>query len=335
MTGAQPPTGGDEDFPADWIRERLRPPTVGVVTSWVPRDFESYVRILHPVQWPRGDDALVRWRDVATWGGTTLDSQVQWHDVALPEVDPPHEPPWRGQGPHRGSLYFPDAEALVEDIAAFAEGEQRCYFGVWRGWGGGVALRAPSGPRSIGLARRASPPRIVELPWREYELFEGLLTGALGFEHSVAGGYQSPNLWWPVDHSWCVASEIDFPWTYVGGSKELICQLIADERLETVEAAQEDPLCREFPTWLLERIETAADEVVVSGSTVLTFAAGTVEVRLQSLDRGARAHLVARSTRPRGGWSGGTSSVDTRRRDDLRGEVRAGVHRAILALIQI
>jgi hypothetical protein len=37
---------------------------------------------------------------------------------------------------------------------------------------------------------------------------------------------QGPNLWWPVDRAWCVASEIDLPWTFVGGSTKLIDAVI-------------------------------------------------------------------------------------------------------------
>ena len=321
--------------PADWIRERLSAPEKSVVTSWVPGGFDAYVRILHPVQMPRGDDPLVRWDDVSKWGGVTLHPHVQWHEVALPEVDPPNDPPWRGQGPHRGSLYLPDAEALVEDLARYTPRSQECYFCVWCGWGGGVTLKPPSGSGTLALARRPSPTSVVELPWREYELFEGPLTGALGFEQSVGNSYQSPNLWWPTDRSWCVASEIDLPWTYVGGSKELIDQLLADGRLETVGAAPEDSLWREFPAWLLERIKAAAEEVVLVGSTVLTLAAGTVEVSLEPLGKRGRAHLVARSTRPSGGWAGGTSPVNTRRSDELRRDVRTELHRAVRALVEV
>jgi hypothetical protein len=43
---------------------------------------------------------------------------------------------------------------------------------------------------------------------------------------------QSPNLWWPDDRSWCVATEVDFSWTYVGGSHALIERVLADPALE-------------------------------------------------------------------------------------------------------
>ena len=37
--------------------------------------------------------------------------------------------------------------------------------------------------------------------------------------------FVSPNLWWPEDRNWCVATEVDYPWTYVGGSRALISLL--------------------------------------------------------------------------------------------------------------
>jgi hypothetical protein len=51
------------------------------------------------------------------------------------------------------------------------------------------------------------------------------------------GHRDGPNLWWPDDRSWCVASEIDFPYTYVGGSQELIEEILADPSLEALPAA--------------------------------------------------------------------------------------------------
>lgn len=127
---------------------------------------------------------------------------------------------------------------------------------------------------------------------------------------------------------------IVIPFVTIGGPKELISHLLANERLETVEAAPDDPLWRDLPAWLLERIDAAADEVILSGSIVLTFAAGTVEVSLISLNKRGSAHIVARSTRPRSsGWVGGTSTVNSHRRDELRREVFISVHRAARALV--
>ncbi len=45
---------------------------------------------------------------------------------------------------------------------------------------------------------------------------------------------QSPNLWWPEDKAWSVATEIDYAWTYVGGSERLIEALLAMDGIEVL-----------------------------------------------------------------------------------------------------
>lgn len=48
------------------------------------------------------------------------------------------------------------------------------------------------------------------------------------------------NLWWPEDRSWCVATEIDFGWTYVGGSQALIDAVVTCVDLEALPARVTD-----------------------------------------------------------------------------------------------
>jgi hypothetical protein len=56
----------------------------------------------------------------------------------------------------------------------------------------------------------------------------------------AVGWEDGPNLWWPDDHAWCVASEIDFPYTYVGGSQELIDAILEDPAIESLRATDRD-----------------------------------------------------------------------------------------------
>jgi hypothetical protein len=50
------------------------------------------------------------------------------------------------------------------------------------------------------------------------------------------GKYQNtPEYWWPADHSWCLCSEYDLMFTLVGGSKELISAVLKDTTLEALE----------------------------------------------------------------------------------------------------
>jgi len=46
--------------------------------------------------------------------------------------------------------------------------------------------------------------------------------------------WQSPNLCWPDDRAWCVATEIDLPETYVAGSEDCIERIQADDQLEAM-----------------------------------------------------------------------------------------------------
>jgi hypothetical protein len=85
----------------------------------------------------------------------------------------------------------------------------------------------------------------VSFPYRNYLLFEGSLeaTAELGWRLSEELFIsQSPNLFWPQDHAWCVASEIDLFCTLVAGSNELAESLIANSRLEVWRALADDPV---------------------------------------------------------------------------------------------
>jgi hypothetical protein len=85
----------------------------------------------------------------------------------------------------------------------------------------------------------------VRLPHRGYLLFAGPLAAAprLGWTHPYGSFFpQSPNLFWPQDHTWCVASEIDLFCTLVAGSDALAEALVSDPRLEAWRVQPADPI---------------------------------------------------------------------------------------------
>jgi hypothetical protein len=53
---------------------------------------------------------------------------------------------------------------------------------------------------------------------------------------------QSPNIFWPADRTWCVASEIDFDSTLVGGSARLIEAILNTPELDTWPVGPDDSL---------------------------------------------------------------------------------------------
>jgi hypothetical protein len=115
---------------------------------------------------------------------------------------------------------------------------------VWEGYGwlndnssSTVEFRpigeVPAPPPSLRTAVLDGPR--VHLPSRDYLLFEGPLGAATELGCRLPGGVffpQSPNLFWPNDRAWCVASEIDLFCTLVGGSNALVDSLIANPHLE-------------------------------------------------------------------------------------------------------
>ena len=90
----------------------------------------------------------------------------------------------------------------------------------------------------------------------------------------------SPNLWWPDDRAWCVATEIDLAWTYVGGSGALISDVLASPSLEAQPAAPDDDHQRRSPEWLAAAVEDAATELLDSGTATLHTWRGTVHAQL-------------------------------------------------------
>ena len=327
------PLPGDDNVPgggspADWLVEQLSPPTANVVTSIVPRGFEAYAKILHPVPVGSGGSETIRWAEVSRWSQVPLHPAIQWHEVTLPEVVTSLPIPWSNQGPREGSLSRDYTEALIEDLTPFTSGP--CFFAIWEGYGS-AGVHPQSEPRGASYVERSRRCPTIRLPWRDYEVFEGALPGAVALDAS-GRRFQSPNLWWTEDHSWCVASEIDLPWTFVGGSRDLINELLHDSRLEALPVLPGDPVSVAFASWLGQRIDVVAEQVVRTGSATMTLAAGEVEVKLELLDR-VNAVLISKSWRG-SGWASANRPIRTRKHDELLEEVRLGIGGAVLALVQ-
>jgi hypothetical protein len=92
---------------------------------------------------------------------------------------------------------------------------------AWMHGGAAVSGRPPGvAPLDVQAGGR------VRLPAREYYLYSGDLSVAFAL---MADPWRlQPNLWWPQDHAWCVATEIDLVVTYVGGSMALVESIAGD-----------------------------------------------------------------------------------------------------------
>jgi hypothetical protein len=184
-----------------------------------PSGFAGYARLFHPVE-PDADET---------------DSETFWGNL-------------------EGNLDQEVLQRLLGVLQRHTATSDECYFGLWEGFAeivGSPAVMSFSGQ----TFPPAFPPEVMagprlRIPAREYLLFRGPLTEAGQWDAAdlVPGeprAINSPNLMWPADHSWFVATEIDLPWTGIAGSAELIADLLADEALD-VEAIQPSP---DLPYW--------------------------------------------------------------------------------------
>lgn len=117
-----------------------------------------------------------------------------------------------------GTLSQAVIEVLLEHLRPATASPDRSCFAVWTGFGGSAV------PHALRPQLR--------LPHREYHLFSGPLTAARTSYSDVPYHHQSANLWWPADRAWCVATEVDFAWSYVGGPGPCIAAILADPRLD-------------------------------------------------------------------------------------------------------
>ena len=142
-----------------------------------------------------------------------------------------------------------DAAALCQILRHESSDPDNCLFALWAGCGWEPGARAtltfqgvgdgdavPDGGDTAPVDPVPQPVRrgpLVELPHRDYFLYRGPVEDALAF---VDAEQQSAHLWWPQDRSWCVATELDLEFTYVGGSTDLIGRVLTSPDLEAVEA---------------------------------------------------------------------------------------------------
>lgn len=238
-----------------WIRPLLGG-GFGAVTRQVPAGYEAYVRVCH-----HAHDGCrpVMWSEVARATGRTAHPVMQWHAVVgSPDWLNFRGSLWHGSPPSRGELAGEQLETLCRILLRHTKTPACCFFGLWIGWswvshGTDVLfLRRPGSPPGPSSEHRPSPfsseelsSPLLGLPGREYLVLTGAVDAAtqLGNPNGV-GPFdpQSPNLMWPQDRAWLLASEIDFDSTLVGGTSELVRAILAEPGLDAWPLRPEDSL---------------------------------------------------------------------------------------------
>lgn len=215
------------------------------VARVVPGGFDAYARVMHPLDGGR------RWSTVAPG---YLEGGTDWYEYPFPD-----EVSWT-EGDMGESL----ADVLLDVLGSATGLHQPCHFALWEGWGDLHAeshshylVRDDPGPlgawrrravrRMVSWQRRAEAPlyefvaACAVQPWwggRNMLLFDGPIgaVAAIGTPDPLGSGVcrRGPQWWWPAGRAWFVATEIDYPWTYVAGPRHLVDAVIQHPDVEAV-----------------------------------------------------------------------------------------------------
>jgi hypothetical protein len=254
--------------PSDWLLPRLLPFGSGLgtrVASIVPSGYPAYARILHPAGRTEPDPVTtwrqvdVRWRDVADWSGRTYHPLMQFERLRLARPDSSYRPPY-GQEPDTGHLSSDQCRLLFATLERWTKTPEACWMGIWEGWDGltsGSWAIYSSDPENTGsrerqkelerinkdveeLAMRIDAAPRFDHPDRAYLLAKAASRSVCQLGQGLLG--VMPNLVWPEDRAWCVATEVDFDSTLIAVSEECFAALLSEDGLEVLRVEAEDRL---------------------------------------------------------------------------------------------
>ncbi len=220
MTG--PPAAilasSDSPDPADWLVSQRLPFSRLVVASLVPLGFSGYARLFHPAS-HHGSE--VRWDQVAQANGRVPHPSMEWTSITgnWSYRDGGGQAGIWTEQPAQGLLPGQQAARVARILAAHTRTPGSCWFAVWTGWG--------------ALDQSVEFLPTVALPARPMVLLTGPLAAVTPTLEAFPG-HQMASLWWPEDHAWCVATDVDLMTTYVGGPIDAVNRLVADTQLEAV-----------------------------------------------------------------------------------------------------
>jgi hypothetical protein len=222
-----------------WIAQNLNG-QIGTVGGVVPTIYPAYCRVLHPARSKRWTP--LSWREVAVTVGGTMHPKVQWNALMARTLGEESEI----QAPLRGRLE-PDLFARICSVLGISSSDpaEPWYFAFWIGWAWNTVLR-PQGTPTRKAPGPAAPsfseqelalPMLAVPPDRQYRVLKAPKSASTRFGRPDGpwGEVSTPNLMWPADHSWCFGSEVDFDSTVVGGTEELISNLIDARNVEAWE----------------------------------------------------------------------------------------------------
>lgn len=217
------PLSHEDDLrPAEAVA-KLLDPTGDRVTSVIPTGYESYVRILNPIE--LRDGSTVSWTDVVSWNGIEAHAWMQWPEFAVVEGVVLPNGYWRE--PDMGN---PPVTLAKHLIAALDPDQSTHYFASW-----------------AGNAMEIQGPTVMFSPYRrEMVLYSGSLVDeyrALLVPTTATG--RVPMYWWPSDLRWFVGQDIYARSLLVGCAQSTAQRILEDPNLDAYPISPTDTVLNE------------------------------------------------------------------------------------------
>ncbi|NUS44371.1 MAG: hypothetical protein HOQ24_11865 [Mycobacteriaceae bacterium] len=221
-------------------------------------------------------ESMWPWAEVAARNGRVMHPLVQWRNLTDGENEEAmsFDDGWQVGQSVEGWFDPTLLAALTAHLRTSTRTPEQVTAGVWNGFGdlnasaGAVFVASTDGdPQDLERARArmeaeaaaAVAPEVARAttmgpflrwPGRDFMLFDTSLSELAdpAWVHTAGLGWQTdfpgvtPQLLWPADHTWVVASEIDFDSTIVAGSRTLIDAVVADDRFEAFRIAEDSDL---------------------------------------------------------------------------------------------
>jgi hypothetical protein len=135
---------------------------------------------------------------------------------------------------------------LIAAVARVAAGHtttpEQCWFGIWDGHGFDDDDEVRAELRKVPT---------FDLPHRSYYLLQGDVIAASAIEEpggrGLSSSYRQPDLWWPQDRAWFIATDVDFWPTFIGGDAQMVHAIAAAVPAGTELASLEDQLPDDEP----------------------------------------------------------------------------------------
>lgn len=215
----------DGEITGSWIRSAI-PNGIGPrVNEQVPPLFDTYVRILHPAL--SHLDEEITWTRMARELGRAAHRRMTWEGLASDRGSIAGASARVAAPPATGEMWPPLLRIVAHLLAEYTATPGLCYFGLDTTHGD---ARGPDSQASLFWLGRQSftilTGRVRDAPalglWETGGMQWAIDTARNSASESPRFRLQAPNLMWPDDQSWFLATGYESNSTLLGGAHELL-----------------------------------------------------------------------------------------------------------------